>query len=599
MSPAATDEIIFEGPGLRLRVRPDQAVAILEDLAGDRWAELRLLASVDTTDGLDETFSLSGPQVETVPEMGARRPATTRLSWALTGSRWVEKHLVIEVSRTAVTAHVDVVGDAAITDVRLLWGRIVGPRASGTVRSGAWFETVWSAGPTDPGRIVRSARESASIGVVSGPEPGRGDWFFTPGPFCFALSRAAASDATTPPSGPWLALSLGVRPGEAGFTGVTYDALDRGFGVSLSYEGKTAAIGRWRSPRVVLFAADDPTDAVSRHRSWLDVAGMLPAAPDRPRPDWWREPIFCGWGAQCALAMQTDGTLSTAATYATQDHYDAFLEHLATRGVVPGTVVIDDKWQEAYGTPAADLAKWPDLPGWIATRRAAGQHVLLWYKAWDPEGLPPSWCVRTSAGVPLAVDPTHPDGAASIRRTVRGMLGGDGLDADGLKIDFTARTPSGVATRHHGDAWGVELLRCLLDLVAEEARQVKPEALLIGHVPNQLTAPAVDMLRLNDAMRLDDPRPGVDVVTQMRYRADVVRAACPEHLIDTDDWCAPDLARWRAYAEAKPSLGVPALYYATGLDRSGEPFDDGDYALLRRTWAAYREREGLAGPAVS
>jgi hypothetical protein len=119
----------------------------------------------------------------------------------------------------------------------------------------------------------------------------------------------------------------------------------------------------------------------------------------------------------------------------------------------------------------------------------------------------------------------------------------------------------------------------------------------VGHTPNELVAGAVDMLRLNDTLRLDDPEPRVDVVPQMRYRAAVVRAACPDHLVDTDDWCAPDLATWRAYLSAKVELGVPALYYATGLDLSREAFTDGDYELLRRTWAAYRRREAVPEPA--
>jgi len=82
-------------------------------------------------------------------------------------------------------------------------------------------------------------------------------------------------------------------------------------------------------------------------------------------------------------------------------------------------------------------------------------------------------------------------------------------------------------------------------------------------------------------------------VPQMRYRAAVVRAACPDHLVDTDDWCAPDLAGWRAYAAVKPTLGVPALYYATTLDLTGEAFEDRDYAMLRRTWTDYRQAQGL------
>jgi hypothetical protein len=122
---------------------------------------------------------------------------------------------------------------------------------------------------------------------------------------------------------------------------------------------------------------------------------------------------------------------------------------------------------------------------------------------------------------------------------------------------------------------------------------VKPGCLLVGHTPNPIVAGTVDMIRLNDTLRLDDPRQTVDIVPQMRHRAAIVRAACPDHLVDTDDWCAPSLAAWRAYARVKPSLGVPALYYATHLDLTGEALEASDYALLRETWAAYRREQGL------
>ncbi len=43
-----------------------------------------------------------------------------------------------------------------------------------------------------------------------------------------------------------------------------------------------------------------------------------------------------------------------------------------------------------------------------------------------------------------------------------------------------------------------------------------------------------------------------------------------------------------ARTEAKPLLGVPSLYYARGVDATGERFEAEDYAALRRTWAAWR-----------
>ena len=130
----------------------------------------------------------------------------------------------------------------------------------------------------------------------------------------------------------------------------------------------------------------------------------------------------------------------------------------------------------------------------------------------------------------------------------------------------------------------------LLAVVYAAAKQAKPDALVITHTPHPAFADVTDMVRLNDMLRLDDPGSMPPVVPQMRYRAAVVRAACPELLIDTDDWTVPDKATWREYLELKPDLGVPSLYYVTDVDLTGERLDEDDYAAIRRTWARWRER---------
>ena len=566
-----------EGRAYGLAGTMNGPTAILTGADGKRWAELRLLASVDTTSVADETFGIKGPAID----LDAGAP---RLTWELTCSAWEAKRLVLEAGADGLSFAVEVEGHGVLTTASLLAGRVVQPRGSGTLMSGAWFESIVSGGPGDPGRIVTPASESASIGVVSGSEAGRGRWFFTPGPFVFAGSRQPVADPVHLPDGPWLGLALDAVAGEAGFTEVAYRAVDRGFGIEIDYDGHTMVDGAWRSPRLVIAETGGPYAAIDEQRS--RVGG--PRGRPGDTPPWWREPIFCGWGAQCADAAADGQPMSAAAARSTQRSYDGWLDQLESHGVIPGTIALDDKWQATYGANEADGAKWPDLRGWIADRHARGQRVLLWYKAWDPEGLPTDWCVRRTDGVALGIDPTHPDAEAALRESVRTMLAPDGLDADGLKIDFTARTPSGRATVHHGRAWGVDLLRTLLEIVADEARRVKPDALLVGHAPTHLVAPALGMLRLNDALRLDDPRPDVDIVPQMRYRAAVARAACPDHLIDTDDWCVPNLAVWRAYTAVKAELGVPALYYATHLDRTLERFDESDYALIRDVWGRYR-----------
>jgi hypothetical protein len=292
--------------------------------------------------------------------------------------------------------------------------------------------------------------------------------------------------------------------------------------------------------------------------------------------------MFCGWGAQMYLTRdETD-----AREHATQENYDRWLAHLAEREIRPGTIVIDDKWQSRYGLADPDVAKWPDLRGWIARRHESGQRVLLWMKAWDREGIPPEECVRNAVGEPLTPDPSHPACESRLRGEIRKMLSPDGLDADGFKVDFTARTPSGASLVHHGREWGVELLRRLLWIVYDEAKRAKPDALVMTHTPTPYFADVTDMIRLNDVIK---ERP---VVAQMRHRARIARVACPDALIDTDDWPMVDREAFREYLSVQPELGVPSLYYATHIDTSGEALNDDDYAAVRAAWDAYRATLG-------
>ena len=211
--------------------------------------------------------------------------------------------------------------------------------------------------------------------------------------------------------------------------------------------------------------------------------------------------------------------------------------------------------------------------------------MLLWWKAWDPEGCPAravrAHPRRRSGGI----DPSNPRTRDALAAMVARLLSPDGLDADGLKVDFTGRTPAGQALVSHGGAWGIALLHELLSVVYQAAKAAKPDALVITQAPHGAFADVADMIRLNDMLRIDDPAGAAgrraDALPRRR-RARRLPGAARRHR----RLAVPSRAEWREYLRAKGELGVPALYYATQLDATGEPLEPEDYEALRALWSS-------------
>ncbi len=563
----AGTEVRVAARAYSLLLRPDRPSARLEDATGHAWAELFLPWAADTAAGADSTSALGEPVRDELA-------GAVRISIPMSSHVWRSKTLILDCRQDEIEARLTVTGEGDLTDLHLFAGHFTGALRYGTgyFRSGAGFDRVFNPEPSRAELRTRPAWSSTAIDVMGTSVPGSEHWFATPAPFCYAVAR---SD-----HGPWLTMGLAVEPQQNTFTAFHYDGLDDSFGFRLAYEGQTRVNGEWTSPGLVLRpGAPDPYSGLELYALGLEKAGMVRCGRSDEGPLWWARPIFCGWGAQSHMAASI-GT--SAQEQSTQANYDRFLEALASNGLEPGTVVIDDKWQRTYGRGEVDPAKWPDLKGWIAKRHARGQRVLLWWKAWDPEGLESGHCVTDAAGRPVAADPSNRDYEALLRAWVRNALGRDGLDADGFKVDFTARTPSGPGLRRQGREWGVELLHRLLAILYEEAKATKPDALVMTHTPNPYFRDVTDMLRLND-VNLERP-----VVEQMRHRARIAELACPDALIDTDNWPMPNREAWRDYLAVQAELGVPSLYYATHVDTSGEELAAEDYAAVAAAWAGCR-----------
>ncbi|MGC1213732.1 MAG: hypothetical protein WA890_21000 [Micromonospora sp.] len=600
-------------------MRGRQRVAVLADPDGRIWSQLSLLAAVDRTDVPDESFDVGEPRVHRTSVDGAE---LVEVELCSRSAAWSAKSVRLRCfeDRVEVRAHVE--GTGTLGAVSLLGGRGMVPGgACGTFRSSIEFAAVFNPTPTEPVQVVRPAFAGCALGIVGDASAGRLHGIFSPPPLCLAFGREPARHATHIPGGGWLTVGLVAAVPDLTFTELRYAPLDGGFLLELDYDGQTRVAGSFETPTVVLRPAADPWRGLAGYRSDLVERGFAPARPAVAPAAWWREPIFCGWGAQCAAApipgqpmhhpyhVRELGPsvlpvgLPVAYDLARQDRYDDWLGRLANHGVVPGTVVVDDRWQLAYGTNEPDPRHWPDLRAWIDRRHAAGQHVLLWWKAWDPSGLPVTECVTDPCGAPVAADPGSPTYLEHLAGMVARLLGRDGLNADGFKIDFTQRAPTGRTLRRPGAApdapWGIAALHRMVGTLYRAAKAVKPDALVVTHTPHPGFGDVCDMIRLNDILERDPQGAVVPAVDQLAFRHAVVAAVLPGHLVDTDQWPIADLAEWRSYVLTQSRLGVPALYYAERIDRSGEELTEQDLALVASTWREYRAGRGanLPGPA--
>ena len=554
----------------------------LADADGSRWMRLCAMSSAHTREARDESMSLSEPEVRT--ESDAVVVTIRSMSPA-----WRERALELRCTRDSVEITLEARGTGVLTDVTILGGDGILPTgASGTFRSGFDAQSLYVPSPTEPVAFVRPVWSAASLGVVGDADPGRLNGIFSPPPLALAFGRDPATDAFSPGPGPWLATWLRAPVEELGFTTMRFDPVDGGGLLRLAYEGHTpvdtGAHGVWRSPTIVIRPVATPGDALREYRDDLVQAGFATAAVQRPTP-WWLEPIFCGWGAQVARGG------APAPDLCRQEIYDEFLETLAGASLDPGTIVIDDRWQAQYGTAEPDTDAWPDLRGWIDRRHAEGRRVLLWFKAWDPAGLPAEECVTDAAGRPIAADPGSPAYLSRLDAIVERLLSVEGLDADGFKVDFTQRAPSGNMLRSAAGSdgvWGVAALHRLVSRIHAAAKRIKPDALVITHTVHPSFGAVTDMVRTNDVLEHDVTGAPVSVAAQLRARHEIVANVLPGHPVDTDQWPMPNREEWLDYARTQVLLGVPALYYLERV-REDEPIDREHLAAIGRTWDEYRE----------
>ena len=375
----------------------------------------------------------------------------------------------------------------------------------------------------------------------------------------------------------WMGVGIGTAPGGYQFNSLEYAPERVGAMFFVNYLGYSAFADTFASPVAALHFGYSPHEVFQQYADWTDAEGFATARA-AAAPSWHRRPVFCGWGEQTWQAADRGCRPQDEAT---QANYEQWVGVLEARRLPAGTLVIDDKWQAAYGTFEVDAAKWPDMLAFVHRRHEEGRHVLLWVPVYHAEGLPDDLCIHRE-GRAVAADVSNPAYEALLRGRIAHLVRDVGID--GFKVDWvwgTTREP-GMAT--HAPLHGIEWLRRFQTILYGEAHRWRPDALVETHSACPLFRDCSDVLRLNDLHQ-----GARNVAAAMAERARLARiAGWP--LADCDN-AGSTLDEWWACMQAQPRFGVPSLYQLTGTRLTGEVIPEWMWQALRNIWADYLAAE--------
>jgi hypothetical protein len=570
--------------------------------------------SIDTAASFDRTVSATQAVLE-------ERSGFERITWSSRSTQWTKQYRV-DVHERHITFAVEAQGTGRVDAIRYFeaienddfrehfaltkhfndHGR-TGPRTYST-GSPVSFTQVLCPEPNSHARQIIRPHEYAQVSVNADLDYYGGNFVADPGLLAFALCAPSQTE--------WWAMGLATAPGNHHFSEFEYLGGDD-FALSLNCWGALQVKGSIAPPAVVLTPAATAAQALAIYVDILREDTLVPRVR-REEASWWHRPIVCGWGHQCYQAdlFRIRSTPerprdNAAYTLCTQVNYLDIVSRLDDAELPYGTLVIDARWFLAGGLKNVDVGRWPNMADFVAQMHRRGRKVLLWWGPWDAEGISPEESVRwfpdeaihqnrpgrqAKFGMPipgakLGVDISLPRVRDRVREQVHYFLGRGTacVNADGLKIDHQSATPGLYGMTFGAGSqrlFGIEAAHEMQRIIYTAAKEVKPDALIIGQSPNPYFSDVQDMLRLGDVYshRQDT------VLEEMTFRAEMAHVADPSVLIDTDGWPLPSLAAWREYAFAQPALGVPSLYYASHLDTTGEALTDREFALLRRAWQA-------------
>lgn len=378
------------------------------------------------------------------------------------------------------------------------------------------------------------------------------------------------------------------EPGEHNFHSFDYQKTANrkhgrwtGFYLETDQAGHVTVDGQWQTPAILGLTGDDPWQILQQYCDYYFGVGYAKPYPENvQRPRFWYGPFVCGWLEQYLLKMD-QGLKISLFDYSNQKVYDDMMEKVNKYGLKPTAMFIDDKWQKEYALCYVNQEKFPDFRGFIDKYHAQGIKTVLWYKLFDPEGLPEELCVTNDAGERFA-DISNPAYLEILDEAIYRMLSSDPgcYNADGFKIDFGFLNPIGRKVKTYSGKYGAELLYELFVHIYEKAKSIKPDVLINCSPCHPYFAHLCDQARIHDYA--DENRNNFE---ELALRAKVFQTAFPGVLIDTDNAAFNthrDTMRWQL---SQQFVGVPDLYSTVSTFNC--PLDESDFLAIAQMWKLY------------
>ena len=361
--------------------------------------------------------------------------------------------------------------------------------------------------------------------------------------------------------------------------------------IDFFYGGNLQIQESFTFPRITFFTRGDKLAACRAYVDRLYDQGL--AQPNTQWQQAWAGPIYCFFSDQM-YEYQTDratddfgGEMTMTENYCNDAFLQECLDFLEARAIPYRVIIIDYGWFVMNGQWRPNQKRFADFRATIKKLQAAGKKVLVWYSPYfvaqassNYQGNPdiavrkrdgsPFFVVRLGSEVNYQCDFTHPAMREMVARDFEYMLGSEGLDADGIKIDCTHQPPT-INNLFHDPSWGTgemfhyQAAKFMYDL----AKRIKPDCCVNNTAGNPFFNRTFDLHRIHDAMEYN-----LDAYEERAWAAWFCRAG----VSDLDDWPSYDLFTVRANLR-KIAYGSPSLYAARKRGGQRKPKVPWGYAV--------------------